>query len=208
MTSAASRATLAAVLTAVGGVLAVPQAVGAQQQTGAAAAGARPASVVPTRTSWFADRRDVRVGDVVTILVDELTLAQANVNQSAQKDRSSDFGFNSNGSGTSLGFQNDAARRQRGESTSRNRFSAEISGRVVEVTPGGMARVEGLKKLKIDEHELEVVIRGWVRAQDISTRNTVDSWRMADAEILYTSNGELGKASKGFLAKLFDIILP
>jgi hypothetical protein len=35
----------------------------------------------------------------------------------------------------------------------------------------------------------------------------VDSWRIANAEILYDSNDELGKAG-GFWSKLLDLIIP
>jgi flagellar L-ring protein precursor FlgH len=97
--------------------------------------------------------------------------------------------------------------RQRGESSRQQRFSGEISARVVEVTPSGMVRIQGTKKLQIDEVEEEVTIRGWVRPQDLSLQNTVESWRISDAEILYASNGTLGKTG-GFWTRLLNKIWP
>ena len=110
-------------------------------------------------------------------------------------------------SGGSLRTTNDVSDRTRGESSRRERFSAELSARVVEVSPTGTLRIEAVKKLQIDEHEQEVTVRGWVRSEDVSVENTVDSWRIADAEILYGSNGELGK-SGGLWSKLLDLIIP
>ena len=51
------------------------------------------------------------------------------------------------------------------------------------------------------------MVRGWIRPQDLSLNNTVESWRITDTEILLTSNGDLGKP-KGFLTKLLNWIWP
>ena len=116
------------------------------------------------------------------------------------------------GTGSSTGTgnlrtNNDVSARNRGESSRRERFSAEMTTRVVEVGPGGTLRIEGMKKVKIDDHEQEVTVRGWIRSQDVAVDNTVLSWRVADAEIGYTSNGTLVKAG-GMWSKLLDLIIP
>ena len=179
--------------------LLAPLGVTAQQS-----AAATP-STRPIRTSWFADRKSLEVGDIITIFVDEVTLAQANKSVIAQRDKDRSFRFGSFGG---IDLRHDVADRTRGESTSRNRFSAEMSARIIELTPSGTARIEGVKKLQIDEHEQLVVLRGWIRTQDVSTQDTLESWRIADAEILYTTNGELGTPRRGFLSKILDMIIP
>ena len=68
-----------------------------------------------------------------------------------------------------------------------------------------MARIEGVKKVQIDQHEQEVVVRGLIRPQDLSAANTIESWRIAEAEILYTSNGKL-VASGGILSRILGLI--
>lgn len=170
-----------------------------------------PQAGPPIRSSWVSDRMSYEVGDIVTILIDELTLASADRNETASNERGRDVsvgvGTGSGTSGGSLRTENDVQRRTRGESSRRERFSAELSARVVEVTGAGTLRLEAVKKLQIDEHEQEVTVRGWVRAEDVSVANTVESWRIADAEILYGSNGELGK-SGGIWSKLLDLIIP
>ena len=179
--------------------LLVPVGVTAQQT-----AAATP-STRPIRKSRFADRKSLEVGDIITVFVDEVTLAQANKSVIAQRDKDRNFEFGSFGG---IDLRHDVADRTRGESTNRNRFSAEMSARITEITPSGTARIEGVKTLQIDEHEQLVVLRGWIRTQDVSTQNTLESWRIADAEILYTTNGELGKPRRGFLSKILDMIIP
>lgn len=179
--------------------LLVPVGVTAQQT-----AAATP-STRPIRRSWIADRKSLEVGDIITIFVDEVTLATANKSVIAQRDKDRNFQLGNLGG---IDLRHDVADRTRGEMTNRNRFSAEMSARIIELTTSGTARIEGVKKLQIDEHEQMVVLRGWIRTQDVSTQNTLESWRIADAEILYTTNGELGTPRRGFLAKLLDMIIP
>ena len=170
-----------------------------------------PTAGPPVRGSWTSDRATLKVGDVVTILIDELTLAQADRAELAQRQKDRDVGLSLGTGGSTAGgnlrTQNDVANRNRGESSRRERFSAEMSTRVVEIGAGGVLRVEGTKKVQIDDHEQEVTVRGWVRPQDVTTDNTVDSWRVAEAEILYSSNGSLVK-SGGIWSKLLDLIIP
>lgn len=164
----------------------------------------------PPRASWVSDRVALREGDIVTILVDELTLATANRDENSAQARSRDLSLRAGsggGSGGSLRTGNDVSHTTRGTSSRRERFSAEISARVVEILPSGVARIEGVKKLRIDKHEQEVTVRGFIRPQDLSPTNTVESWRVAGAEILYASNGELGKTG-GIWTKLLNLLIP
>ncbi len=184
----------------------IPAAPGASQETPPPTG-----STVPVRTSWTSDRYLLRPGDIVTILVDEFLLASANKNELASQERDRDLGLTANLPGNTMGgglkTRNDVGDRSRGESSRQQRVSGEITARVVEVAPGGMVKVEGTKRLQIDEVEEEVTIRGWIRPQDLSLQNTVESWRVSDAEILYTSTGTLGEP-KGFWTRLLNKIWP
>lgn len=165
----------------------------------------------PVRSSWTSDRVAVRTGDVVTILIDEYTAASADQEQSSSRDRERDvslgIGTGGSTSGGSLRTGNDVSARSRGGSSRRGRFSAELSARVAEILPNGVLRIEATRKLQIDDHEQEVTVRGFVRPEDISSANTVESWRVADAEILYASNGKLDRTG-GIWSKILDLIIP
>lgn len=165
----------------------------------------------PIRQSWTSDRLPLNVGDIVTIMVDEFTLTEANRDNSSSRDRDRNVGVSVNAAGTrtggSVSSQNDLANREQGGASRTDRFSAEISVRVVELAANGLARVEGTKKMQIDEHEQEVVVRGWVRTHDVRAGNMVESWRLADAELLYTSNGQIVKGG-GIWDMLFKWIIP
>ena len=165
----------------------------------------------PVRVSWTSDVVSVREGDIVTIIIDEFTLASADRSEANSTTRGRDVSLRAgsgSGFGGTLRTGNDASNSVRGQSSRTERFSAELSARIVEIMPNGIARIEGRKKVQIDDHEQEVVVRGLVRTQDISVANTVESWRVADAELLYNSNRQLGSAGGGIWSKLLDLIIP
>ncbi len=159
---------------------------------------------LPQRSSWTSDRVAVQEGDIITIFIDELTQASANSNETSSRDRNRNIRLSLSGSGGGLRTTNGLTDRAVGASSRADRFSSEISARIVEILPTGLARIEGVKKVQIDEHEQEVVVRGVIRPQDLSVSNTIESWRIADAEILYTSNGKL-VSSGGSLSTILGI---
>lgn len=167
----------------------------------------------PGLASWTTDRRDFQVGDVVTILVDEQTIASADKSNVDESGRSTNAGLNAaTGSGkpTDISFRarldNESA--VRGQARRRDVLTTELSARVVAVEEGGVLKLEGSRMSRIDKAEQRVTITGYARAQDISARNLIESWRLANAELLYESKGNLGKPKQGIITKILGILWP
>lgn len=206
-----SRRLRAAALTAAWGAAALPLA--AQEPPApppppGAAAASPPAA---GRISWTGDRMRLMAGDLVTVLVDEYTLATANRDEALLRDRNRNLGLAGGSGDTSvsagLRSTNDERDRSRAETVRRDRFATDVTTRVVEVGPDGSLRLEGSRLMRIDDHEQTLVVRGWVRPGDIGSGNAVPSYRLADAEIIYRSNGKLGR-SRSFLGRLIDRVWP
>ncbi len=186
----------------------------------AAAPEARAQDAAPRRAaprSWTSDRRDFAVGDVVTVLVDESTVASANKGSYASETRSRDLELGASGTGLAASLPATGARvgtgsagesRQRGEATRATRFTGELSARVDSVGAGGLLRIRGRKVVDVDRNREEIAFTGWVRPQDVSRDNTVDSWRVADAELVYTGKGSLGKPRTGILGRILGMVWP
>jgi flagellar L-ring protein FlgH len=182
----------------------------AQQDTTAP----KPAVKRPGLSSWTTDRRDFVVGDVITIVVDELTVASADKSNVDSKDRGTDAGLGwstpGGSSASSVTFRTklDAASAARGQARRRDVLTTELSARVVSIEEGGLLKVEGSRTIKLDKNEQKVTITGFVRAQDISARNFVESWRLANAELAYESKGDLANPKQGILTKILGILWP
>lgn len=189
----------------------LPAGAGAQEGSGGFPAEAGGLEGRPSRSSWTGDRTRLAPGDLVTILVDEYTLATANRDEALFRNRDRNLGISASGGTSGAGFGartvNDERDRTRAETYRRDRLAAEVTARVMEVGPDGSLRLEGRRLLRIDNHDQELTVRGWIRPGDVGGGNTVASYRLADAEILYETNGSLGR-SRSFLGRLVDRIWP
>lgn len=163
--------------------------------------------------SWTTDRRDFKVGDVISVLLDEYTLASANRNVTAESRRAGSLDGSASYDGTTLGragldTERGASSRDRGENVRRDRLTGELTVRVVEVDERGLLRVEGTKRMKVDGNEQEMTLTGWVRPEDVPAHNVMESWRIADASIEYNNTGKLGKPRQGILSRILGWIWP
>ncbi len=175
-------------------------------------AGAAEAQRAPQ--SWTSDRRDFRAGDLITVMIDEHTLAASNQGEYSSDRRYRDLGLGVGqsvtsaipGGGAEVNSSNRAESRRQGESTRQNRFRGEMTVRVVEVEEGGILRIEGRKVVNIDRVSEELLLRGLLRPNDVTASNTVESWRVADPEILYTTRGTSPRG--GILGRILGAIWP
>ena len=182
---------------------------------GAPAAGAVQAPApapAPTRSSWVSDRRQFAVGDIITVLIDDYTISTAVKENLAQDTRNRGFGLSARLPSTSqtanIDARNAADQTQRGQARRENRFQNEMSVRVVGTGPNGLLQVKGTKKIDVDKQLQDIVFTGWVRAQDVSVTNVVESSRVADAQLGYASPGNLGKPKQGIVSKVLGVVWP
>jgi flagellar L-ring protein FlgH len=204
-------------------VATVATAAAAAAQNGPAAdTAAKPRAVTtpapvyrrPVRASWTSDRRAFQLGDVITIQIDEFTLASATTGTKSSDTRNSDASFGLNIPPTFIPRQgtfktaNNGASEKKGEAQRENRFQGEMSVRVIAVDPNGLLQVKGTKTINVDKNSQFITVSGWVRPQDVSSTNSIESWRLGDAEVNYTSSGSLDKPKKGFIGRALGWIWP
>jgi flagellar L-ring protein precursor FlgH len=194
---------------------------GTPARTGTAPAPATAATTTPAagqatmpkpRESWTADRRNFAVGDIVTVLIDDYTISTAvkeNI-ASDQRTRVLDASVQLPKERHSVGLdtRNGATQQQRGSARRENRFQNEMSVRVVALGANGLMQLKGTKKIDVDKAKQDIEFTGWVRAQDISPQNYVESNRVADVTIGYASPGNLAKPKQGILSKVLGALWP
>lgn len=177
-------------------------------------------------TNLYDDRKAYRVGDIITITLNERTQASKNANAQIQKDSEVDIGVpnllgmavapkNPLKSISALGMTGDtfgldtnidASRNNQGNSQAgqSNSLSGSITVTVAEVMPNGILAVRGEKWMTLNTGDELVRIAGLIRAEDIATDNTVSSTRVADARITYSGTGSFADASQpGWLSRFF-----
>lgn len=158
--------------------------------------------------SLTSDARAFRIGDVVTILLQETTQASKKAGTSFSKGSSvsvsplgalgKTFGRTAIDASADRGFQGDAT------STQQNALSGAVTVIVQEVLPNGLLRVAGEKRLQLNQGEEFLRVKGYLRAADIDSENQVSSLRVANARIAYSGQGSLADANTpGWLTRFF-----
>lgn len=167
---------------------------------------------LPGRQSWTSDRRDYHLGDIVTILVDEYTLTSLDkqVNARESRRRTLGFGLNTPSSSKEFGINsnNDNESQNSGLDARTNRLTTEMSARVVSIAPNGIMQLKGAKAINVEQSKVNLTLSGWVRTQDVSPQNIVQSYRLADAQLDYQAEGPLGKAKSGIIGRLLGAFWP
>jgi flagellar L-ring protein precursor FlgH len=170
------------------------------------------------RRSWTSDRREYTVGDILTVLVDEYTLASANKGQTGSDETSRTMGLDirppagpggvSTGIAATVGSNKNASSRQSGQASRDMRFRGEMTVRVVKVSPTGVLEVKGAKTVDVDKNRQDLTLSGFVRPEDVSRNNIVESSRIADAQVLYSLKGDLGKTRGGIVGRIISVFWP
>ena len=158
--------------------------------------------------SLTSDARAYRVGDVVTVILQETTQASKRAGTSFNKGSSvgvAPLGLLGKTFGKT-GVDISADRSFAGDSTStqQNALSGALTVIVQEVLPNGLLRVAGEKNMTLNQGEEFLRLKGYLRAADIDSDNQVSSLRVANARIAYSAKGVLADAnSAGWLTRFF-----
>lgn len=193
-------------------VCAVAGMAGAQQTPPPPTPPARPAAA-QGRQSWTADRMPLAVGDIITINVDEHLLATADRRNAADDRRTRNMGLDvsqAGSAGTSIGINSENAghSQDEGQASRTNDFVGAVTARVVGVSPTGLLQIKGSKVVVLDKSSEEITISGWIRSDDVTSQNTIDSWRIADAQLAYHATGDMNKPKGHLLLRILGALWP
>ncbi|WP_165432289.1 flagellar basal body L-ring protein FlgH [Atlantibacter hermannii] len=159
--------------------------------------------------SLTADRRAWRVGDILTVMLEETTQSSKQAKTNFGKNSSVDiaaptaFGHTAD----KLAANADASRDFDGAATSQqqNSLRGSITVSIQKVLPNGVMLIGGEKWLTLNQGDEYIRVTGLVRADDIQNDNTISSQRIGNARISYAGRGALSDSNAaGWLTRLFN----
>jgi flagellar L-ring protein precursor FlgH len=167
-----------------------------------------------TYTSLFDDAVARRVGDILTVMLNENTSSSKSASTSISKDSEANlaeptlFGRliqgkgNTGGNLTKIGGDSDF--NGSADSDQENSLQGSITVTIAEVLPNGSFIVRGEKWMKLNQGDEYLRVSGMVRPVDINSSNQVDSTRLANARITYGGTGAVANSNKpGWLSRFF-----
>ena len=162
----------------------------------------------------FADLKARRIGDILTIKLNESTAASKSAVTKTTKATAvantgpTIFGKTITTKGVPIlntSMTGSDSFDGQGASTQSNSLAGSLTVTVTDVQANGNLVVQGDKTLKLNQGEEFVHIAGVVRPADIATDNTVTSDKIADAHISYSGKGVTDSANRmGWLARFFN----
>jgi flagellar L-ring protein FlgH len=162
--------------------------------------------------SMFADRKARAVGDVVTVLITESTVASQDAQSSDQRSLAATAGGGSGLFGilklvpkASLNGSTD--HKGSGTTTRNSKLATIMTCSVVAITPAGLLVLKGERSLKVNADTQIIVFHGVARPEDVSPDNTIASGSVADAQIEVLGNGPIDRHVKtGILSRIFQYL--
>jgi flagellar L-ring protein precursor FlgH len=155
--------------------------------------------------SWFGKGRNFQVGDVITVLLNESTQAArsqvGSINRNSTNDMLSPglavLGNKLGGVMKGTDFsKTDISNKGSGSADQTASLTGSVAVSVVEVMPNGNLVLRGEKQLALTEGSEVIQVAGIIRPEDVAPNNTVQSRRLANAQIAYRGSGDLANASR------------
>lgn len=162
----------------------------------------------------FSDRKATRVGDIITVVLQERTSSKKSSNIEITKDNeinapisSGVLGLSPTRDGNPIDIDLLAEREFTGEADAdqSNQLQGNITVTVVDVYPNGTLAVRGEKWITLNRGDEYIRISGLVRPDDVTPDNTVLSTRIANARITYSGEGDIANSQRmGWLSNFFN----
>ncbi len=167
-----------------------------------------------TNRFLFEDYRARRVGDILTVILEEKTNADKKASTATAKNSHIEtpapklFGRGISIWGRKILDSKVSSKVDfsgEGGSSQSNSIKGNITVTVAEVLPNGFLKVRGEKLMNLNQGSEVVRIRGIVRPQDISSTNSIESQYIANAEITYKGKGMVADSNDaGWLTRFFN----
>lgn len=168
------------------------------------------------RPMMFDDRRARFVGDTLTVQIEEKTSASKKSSSTADKTSSTSLAIDTVNKVPVTGLQGagiDASSATsfegKGDASSNNLFTGNLTVTVVDVLHNGYLMVSGEKQVTINHGTEYIRFSGVVNPLHIDTHNAVSSTKVAEARIEYVGTGYIDEAQNmGWLARFFMNVWP
>ncbi len=174
--------------------------------------------------AFFKDQRASQVGDILTVLVEIKDQAKLDNSTTRARDASENAGLDN-----FLGYESllnkvfpdavdatklvsagsDSSSTGTGTVDRQEDIKLKVAAIVVQVLPNGNMVVQGRQEVRVNAEVRELQVAGIIRPEDITSINTIDYDKIAEARIAYGGRGMLSDLQQPrYGQQIYDILFP
>ncbi|MCT4657301.1 MAG: flagellar basal body L-ring protein FlgH [Cohaesibacter sp.] len=177
--------------------------------------------------AFFKDQRAHQIGDILTVhvkITDKAKIGNTTKRNRANSDNMglggsfgqrmwnhvlpSEFTGNTDPS-TIAKATSDSSSEGSGEVDRSETITTTVAAVVLQVLPNGNLVIEGRQEVRVNFEVRELLVAGIVRPADISSNNTIQSEKIAEARIAYGGRGQITDVQQPrYGQQVLDVILP
>lgn len=160
--------------------------------------------------SLFADKKDLQIGDIIQIKIDENLSSNSKNKRELTANRNNNLGgglvtplagntlgptaskyANKLNRNLGLGFASTSSTSDTGEVKTQfdETFETTVSAIIEETYQNGNYFIKGSKELLIDGQKQTIIVTGVIRPYDITSDNSIDSSQIANLKLMYDKEG-------------------
>lgn len=176
------------------------------------------------RASLFGDRRAMRRGDILTVVIEindsaEMSDTTSRKRTGAEKmgapsllgiPQRIDAGLPSGASmADAVATNSSSSYAGNGSIARKEKLTLRVAATIVEELPNGVLRIEGQQEVRVNFELRELLVTGYVRPIDISRQNEITYDKIAGARISYGGRGQITDVQQPrYGQQVADIVLP
>lgn len=176
------------------------------------------------RNSLLGDRRALRKGDILTVVVEIDEKAEISNDTSRSRTGSESLGVPQlfgvpqrlerrlpDGAVMANAVAIDSQSRSSGKGSvkRKEKLTLRVAATVVDVLPNGVLSISGSQEIRVNFEMRELLVSGFVRPEDISRQNEVTYDKIASARISYGGRGQITDVQQPrYGQQILDAVLP
>lgn len=176
------------------------------------------------RKSLLGDRRALRAGDIMTVVIEIDDKAEISNTTSRSRTGSDDVNIpnllgvpqrigpgwpDGSSSETPIGINSSSTSKGDGSVRRKEKLTLRVAATIVEVLPNGVLAIEGTQEVRVNFEMRELLVNGYVRPEDISRQNEITYDKIASARISYGGRGQISDVQQPrYGRQILEAVLP
>ena len=176
------------------------------------------------RQSLLGDRRAMRRGDILTVVIEIDEKAEISNNTSRSRSGSESMGVpnllglpqridshlpEGASMADAVGIDSSSSSAGKGSVKRKEKLELRVAATIVDVLPNGVLAISGSQELRVNFELRELLVSGYVRPEDISRQNEITYDKIASARVSYGGRGQITDMQQPRLGQqVLDAVLP